>query len=82
MTPDPTNGGRRINNLEKKDAVHDTQIDLLVQQSKATHDMVAELVPCVSSMKTHIKIQWWFIGGIVVGLAGITFAIIKTAAGA
>ena len=39
-------------------------------------------VPCVSSMKTHIKIQWWFIGGIVVGLAGITFAIIKTAAGA
>ena len=72
MSNDPTNGGKRINNLERKDAVHDTLLDMLVKQSKSTHDMVERALPQIirneeriCSNRSWIKALWTIAAGLL-----------------
>ena len=55
MADDPTNGGRRINQLEKETAVQDVKIDLLVEQTREIHEMLAKALPQVIRNEIRIK---------------------------
>lgn len=87
QTPDPTNGGRRINKLEQKDAVQDVQITELVKTTREIHTMLTDFIgpggTCdthrhdAASVATQVKVQWWFIGVVIVGLMGVAFAVLK-----
>jgi len=79
MNGDPTNGGKRIGKLETKDAVQDTVLVQLVEQSRETHDLVAKLLPMVvrneeriSNNRVWIKALWGL--GAAIAILGIKAA--------
>ncbi len=43
MPNDPNNGGKRINQLEQKDAVQDVTLEFVVKQIAEMHDILAKL---------------------------------------
>ena len=65
MVNDPTNGGKRINKLETDNAVQDTMITLLVNQTREIHEMLTAALPqiirheeCVKSNRDWIRALW------------------------
>ena len=63
--PDRDNGGKRIGKLEVSDGIQDTKLDMLIKQSKSTHDMLVKVLPQIvrneeriSSNRSWIKAMW------------------------
>ena len=88
--PDDNGGNgkqRQIDGLKHEDDMINSKLDNL-QSSVDTlaKDFKAFIAPdgvCVkhrlqtASFIRQVTVQWWFIGGIVMGLAGLAFAVLK-----
>ena len=90
MPNDNSNNGkqRQINGLKHADDIINVKLDLLQSSIEDVHKIVTEFIApggvCdthrqkVSSVYTHVKVQWWFIGVVVVGLITLALALSKS----
>lgn len=90
MQDDNGNGKQRqINGLKNEDRIINVKLDLLQSSIEDVHRILTDFIApggvCVkhrlltAGFIRQVTVQWWFIGGIVMGLIGLGFAVLKNA---
>ena len=88
--PDNNGKQKQINGLVNEDKIINVKLDLLQSSIEDVHRILTDFIApdgvCdrhrsrTDKFMSQVSVQWWFIGGVVMGLIGLAFAVLKAGA--